>query len=323
VLRYIIILFFLPLICNAQLNLVFNGSFEDTISCPMAFSQISLANGWYAPTAGTSDLFHSCSNNLNPLGNCSGKQSPENGNAYAGFGTFEGNNTLNVNTNYREYIQSKLTKKLDFNTQYCINFYLSLADSSQYATPRIGVLFTQNAVSRTDWYPFTYSPQLTTGNDFVIDTVNWIKYSYEYLADGTEEYITIGNFDDSLNSDTISIYSQITSCIQYGAYYYIDNISLIKCEDSSFISAPNVFTPNNDGINDAFIINVKNIKEFYIKIFNRWGTKLFETNNASDFWDGRTTSGLLCENGVYYFTLKALGNDDKQYNLNGFFLIIK
>jgi gliding motility-associated-like protein len=50
---------------------------------------------------------------------------------------------------------------------------------------------------------------------------------------------------------------------------------------------PNAFTPNSDGRNDVFTIQVHCPTEDYLlRIYNRWGEKVFETPNPSEFWDG-------------------------------------
>lgn len=70
---------------------------------------------------------------------------------------------------------------------------------------------------------------------------------------------------------------------------------------------PNVFTPNGDGSNDAFLpLSVNDIGEINIQIFNRWGTKVFESTSIEDFmtngWDGTDiSSGQPCSDGVYFY----------------------
>ncbi|MNU30952.1 hypothetical protein D3C71_194630 [compost metagenome] len=54
------------------------------------------------------------------------------------------------------------------------------------------------------------------------------------------------------------------------------------------ILIPNAFTPNGDGKNDVFkLINVSRAQLIEFKIFNRWGTVMFNTVDPEEGWDGR------------------------------------
>jgi len=81
--------------------------------------------------------------------------------------------------------------------------------------------------------------------------------------------------------------------------------SLIQCVDNcSYYLLPNVFTPNGDGINDVYVaINPMDyVKKVNMKIFNRWGELLFETDNPLIEWDGRIQSNnKMVSPGVYYY----------------------
>jgi len=81
--------------------------------------------------------------------------------------------------------------------------------------------------------------------------------------------------------------------------------SLIQCLDNcSYYLLPNVFTPNGDGINDVYVaINPMDyVKKVNMKIFNRWGELLFETDNPLIEWDGRIQSNnKMVSPGVYYY----------------------
>ncbi len=75
---------------------------------------------------------------------------------------------------------------------------------------------------------------------------------------------------------------------------------------------PNVFTPNGDGYNDVFKIRNSNVSEFTFRVFNRWGTQIYETTAPEIAWDGKTTAGLPAPAGTYFYTLDAKlasGND--------------
>ena len=62
--------------------------------------------------------------------------------------------------------------------------------------------------------------------------------------------------------------------------------------------APNVFTPNKDGFNDFFTWEVEGIEEFRFTVYNRWGGKVFETEDIDDFWDGGNEPS-----GVYFYVM--------------------
>lgn len=63
------------------------------------------------------------------------------------------------------------------------------------------------------------------------------------------------------------------------------------------IVIPNVFTPNGDGINDFFQVKgIELVPDCQMVIFNRWGKKVFESNNYKNDWDGEDYA-----DGVYYF----------------------
>jgi len=49
---------------------------------------------------------------------------------------------------------------------------------------------------------------------------------------------------------------------------------------------PNAFTPNNDGLNDIFLVRAENIFNYRMMIFDRWGKKVFESNDQFQGWDG-------------------------------------
>src|SRR5665213_313922 len=74
------------------------------------------------------------------------------------------------------------------------------------------------------------------------------------------------------------------------------------------ILIPNVFSPNGDGVNDEFYIPSSGLKEYKIEIYDRWGVKIFESDAPAIHWDGRSTSGMACTDGTYYYILHALSD---------------
>ena len=55
----------------------------------------------------------------------------------------------------------------------------------------------------------------------------------------------------------------------------------------STIYYPNAFTPNDDKLNDLYVTPSEYIKEYEIRIYNRWGEKVFESDENNVAWDGK------------------------------------
>ena len=89
-----------------------------------------------------------------------------------------------------------------------------------------------------------------------------------------------------------------------------DSVNIkIRCENNQ-VFLPNTFTPNGDGVNDVFAVRgvgISNILSF--RIYNKWGTLVFERTNfsANDYsngWDGTFNSTPL-GNDIYIYTVVA------------------
>tara|TARA_Y100000768_G_C23954021_1_gene671767 strand:+ start:1 stop:1416 length:1416 start_codon:yes stop_codon:yes gene_type:complete len=67
----------------------------------------------------------------------------------------------------------------------------------------------------------------------------------------------------------------------------------------------NVFTPNNDGINDFFVpINLNQYPNPHVLIFNRWGELVYENSNYQNDWSGtHYKSGQELKEGIYYYLI--------------------
>ena len=85
--------------------------------------------------------------------------------------------------------------------------------------------------------------------------------------------------------------------------------------DSILITVPNIFSPNADGINDTWQLIVYNfnytVNNYECLIYDRWGIKVFETNNINTAWDGKTTSGMSGSAGTYYYIIKLTATNSK------------
>lgn len=89
---------------------------------------------------------------------------------------------------------------------------------------------------------------------------------------------------------------------------------IVEICDAPFI--PNVFTPNGDGINDFFFINFNVVKNFKVEVFNRWGERVFESEDPKFSWDGKYR-GELVPAGVYFYLVTSKIGIGKTFNAKG------
>jgi gliding motility-associated-like protein len=93
---------------------------------------------------------------------------------------------------------------------------------------------------------------------------------------------------------------------------------LIYIDITPFIEVPNVFTPNNDGVNEYFTVNYKGYKDLNMIIFNRWGNKIFETTNLSVGWDGAGAS-----EGTYYYIVTGKSINNEPFESKGYLTLLR
>ena len=81
---------------------------------------------------------------------------------------------------------------------------------------------------------------------------------------------------------------------------------------------PNAFTPNNDGLNDAFEIIGRQIESFELVIYNRWGDVVYSTTSLEDSWMGNINGGdYFAPDGMYHWVMKVQGYDVDAEELRG------
>ncbi len=96
-----------------------------------------------------------------------------------------------------------------------------------------------------------------------------------------------------------------------------DSIRIGSQECPTGIYMPNAFTPNNDGLNDVF--RVKSpipVKQFNMIVYDRFGEKIFETNDISQGWNG-TWKGVANVQGSYVWVIRYTDTNNKTQQLKG------
>ncbi|MCW3124408.1 MAG: hypothetical protein JWO03_66, partial [Bacteroidetes bacterium] len=103
-----------------------------------------------------------------------------------------------------------------------------------------------------------------------------------------------------------------------------DSRSIITVIPQHQLYVPNTFTPNGDGINDEWEIfgNKKSWLFVQVAVFDRWGEKVFESNDVDFKWDG-TFKGTLMEPNVYVYVLSVTFVDDYTTNNKGTVTVLR
>ncbi len=121
---------------------------------------------------------------------------------------------------------------------------------------------------------------------------------------GTSYLWSTGTRDPDVWVDRPGIYT-LTVTSTYGCAA-TDTITVSR---SCYMDIPNVFTPDGDGLNDYFFpgnLLAAGVSSFHIRVFNRWGLQVFETQQINNSgWDG-TYKGQLQPSGVYVYIIEAL-----------------
>lgn len=222
--------------------------------------------------------------------------------------------------------------------------------------PSGGVEFPEGIASATTSIRFknagTYSVSLfvanasgtfTTGTLFSVNKSAMASYNASLTESGFPVDLVLTNFSTDANSFNWNFSGAIptqtiTNVVQTFSTSGSHSVSLIAfgnngCNDTldynfviddiSEVILPNVFTPNNDGVNDVFKPRAKGVTEMKFWIYNRFGTIMYESAGKKAWWDGYTTSGIACPAGVYFVIVEAKGFDGKDYKLNGTLTLIK
>jgi len=209
-------------------NIVPNGNFETLVACPTNLSQITNTSNWFAPSGGTPDYFHMCSDTAYP-GFLLGYQQPHSGDAYVGI--YLGS-PIN---NYREYLEVQLQTPLIAGQTYQLSYYANAAHT-KYTSDDIQAYFSSTFIStNSNNQLFSVTPQLVNTPGNYLDTLNWTLIQGNFIATGFETHLLIGNFlDKTLSSYNIQMSAPI---LNPNCYAYIDDVSLIEVITTSQIES--------------------------------------------------------------------------------------
>lgn len=198
---------------------------------------------------------------------------------------------------------------------------------------RLSTLIT---VSDYGSYFFEYSDSLCGEKDTI--QIQFLPYPKgtiieEPFCDGINQYIIFQN--DVEESDCVLLWNTgdtLPSIIanDEGIYYLSISNACGIFHDSAYIvnigcaiTVPNVFTPNEDQINDFFeLVNIGSFfTNFTFTIFNRWGTEIISFDQPTFQWNGKDKNNVKLADGVYYYQLEIQSGTQRKTQ-SGFFHLV-
>ncbi|WP_460981057.1 gliding motility-associated C-terminal domain-containing protein [Spirosoma fluminis] len=108
----------------------------------------------------------------------------------------------------------------------------------------------------------------------------------------------------------------------------LDDFQLKQCEvcPPTPVYVPDAFTPNSDGINDDLVVRLGGAVSFNLKVFDRWGNVVFNSDALTTHWNG-TYAGMPCPTGKYSwaitYQLSDPSNVVKQYVQTGTVMLLR
>lgn len=214
-------------------------------------------------------------------------------------------------------------------------------ESTILEAPEGDFLYYWNGVAGNNYYevsePGTYTLAMANPCDSVSEEIEISVVPIPYVYLGADDVLVAGQtielnagsgFDEYLWQDgTNSQFFVVTenNIEDENPYFYVDvwdgqckNSDTIKIERFQ-VWVPNAITPNNDGYNDRFIADPETwsgINKHTMTVFNRWGEKVWESNDFVNGWDGRR-NGKVVADGTYFWILEVY------YGRNNFKKVLK
>ncbi len=274
------------------MNLVKNPSFEECSYCPDWLDEVKYASHWtgldtvWSPPDwahvpfGVPDLCSVCSPLLQtsvPVG-MKFFQVPRTGACFSQMQMFYDETDVR-DFMPRDYLQGHLRSTLLIGQSYCVSFYVSLANMSDYAVDNIAAYFDDGTIDTTTNPGFIQthcSPQVSS-TTVSNDTLHWMKIQGSFIAAGNERLITIGNFKDRAHNrfipapgvDTTGIWARGGG---FG-YYLVDDVSVMAVDATINAGADRVITGTDS-------VTIGDTLDSYLPTYWYANGRLIDSNTA-------------------------------------------
>ncbi len=163
---------------------------------------------------------------------------------------------------------------------------------------------------------FTFAPkppQENTPVQFINNSLGATRYKWDF-GDGDTLVTTSTNIISHIFKETKAYNTCLIATNQYGCSD--TTCAEVQAKIIPLIDVPNAFTPNGDGVNDKVFVRGFGISKMVWRIYNRWGTIVFQSNNISEGWDGMY-KGSIQPTEVYHYVLDVEFSDGVKYQKKG------
>jgi len=157
---------------------------------------------------------------------------------------------------------------------------------------------------------------INLGDEVILTTTGGVLYNW-----------TPATYLDNTNiSNPISLSLSSTVYIVYGidanGCSASDTLNVtVEVKEDFFI--PNAFSPNGEGINDLFVVSgLEGDAKYLMKVFDRWGNKVFESKDKNEAWRG-DNNGTMLNAGVYVYWLDVTLLNEQRITRKGNLTLVK
>lgn len=138
---------------------------------------------------------------------------------------------------------------------------------------------------------------------------------------GSTYYWSTGEMTDSIEVSPESSNAYRVTAYNNEGYSRTAEV-IVNVGECAEVFIPNTFTPNYDGINDEFIVIGKGIIEFQMIITDKSGLVLFESNDITRGWDGKSR-GQLMETGNYFYQISYIDANRQSFTKRGRLILLR
>lgn len=301
--------------CKSQ-NLITNGSFENYTN-PIDCGAYGFDNYYLGPPPHVLDNWYAIAspdyfNRICPSvpANYFGYSQPKSGDAYVGAGIYYRGSVI------KEYFYQHLASPLISGKTYCLSFFVTRSNIIPYAIKNIGAYFSNSLPTVVNGWEINANPQVVSAS-IISDTVLWTQIQGCFIANGGEQYVTIGNFTQNSMTDTLN--AGTNNLIINGetvSYYFFDDFTLVDqtsvgLDDIAKTIGFEIYPNPNTGLLKFSNLQYTN-GDYNVKILDLYGKEVInevlkEELDISSFDKGVYTL-LLYKNKQLVVTKKVMKN---------------